>query len=313
MHEPKHDPWPFVVLVGLILLAVAAGLYLAAQFIVFPRTWETVTVTPTPPPSASAQREEEEEALEFFPWDTYTPDMVQGSLRPDHEAEYRAWHKENLVAVPEILGFSGMEASADREQAGYYLGFWTDCPVSAKNGQPALLDVAFGRDDVHFGMTWVARSTGDLPTQAQKEAAVAQVTEDLQRQFLGSLEEPPIGALLRDVDVYLYNTFHSDQVLSFAYSGKRQLGDMLYILRDVYRSLAGIQDTPITDPKQAIHDAAQELDLTIQLTTTPRQVVVIFTYDPPDPKIRTTVAVYYDMVLEQYSGVVINGIEDMGK
>lgn len=312
MHEPKHDTWPFVVLLALISVAVVAALYLVAQLIVFPRTWETVAVTPTPQPSASEQKEEEEQLL-FFPWDTYTPDMVQGSLRPDHEAEYRAWHKENLVAVPEILGFSGMEASADREQAGYYLGFWTDCPVTAKNGQPALLDVAFGRDHVNFGMTWVARSTGDLPTLAQRDAAVARVTEDIQRQFLGSLEEHPVADLLWDVETYLHNTFHADQVLSFAHSAKTQLGDALYIMRDVYRSLAGIQEPPITDPKQAIHDAAQALDLTIQLTTTQRQVVVSFTYDPPDPKICTTVAVYYDMVLEQYSGVVINGIDDLGK
>lgn len=310
MHEPKYDPWPFVVLTILILLGVAAGVYLATRLVVAPQPGTMVEVTPQPTPSPSEQTADE---VIFFPWDTYTPDMVQGSLRPDHEAEYRAWHKENLVAVPEILGFSGMESSADREQAGYYLGFWTDCPVTAKNGQPALLDVAFGRDNVNFGMTWVAHSVGDLPTQAQREAAIAQVTEDIHREFLGSLEEPPIVALLWDVEVYLSNTFHADQVLSFAYSSKTQLGDMLFLMRDLYRSLAGIQDPPIQDPDQAIHDAAQELDMTIQLATTQRQVVVIFTYDPPDLKTRTTVAVYYDMVLEQYSGVVINGIEDMGK
>lgn len=114
MHEPKHDPWPFVVLAVLIVLGIAATLYLAARLMVAPQLGETVTVTPTPQPSASAQKEEEPL---FFPWNSYTPDMVQGSLRPDHEAEYRAWHKENLVAVPEILGFSGMEAWADQEQA----------------------------------------------------------------------------------------------------------------------------------------------------------------------------------------------------
>lgn len=310
MEYRRDEPERFVVLAVLILLLVGLAVFLAARLTVAPRAGETVEVTPQPAPSAPGQSLG---GVEFFPWDTYTPDMVQGSLRPDHEAEYRAWHKENLVTVPEILGFSGMEDSADREQAGYYLGFWTDCPVTAQNGQPALLDVAFGRDDVNFGMTWVAHSVGDLPTQAQREAAVAQVTEDIHQEFLGSVKETPIGALLWDVEVYLCNTFHADEVLSFAHSGKEQLGDVLYLMRDLYRSLAGIQDPPIQDPEQAIHNAAQELDMTIQLATTQRQVVAIFTYDPPDPKIRTTVAVYYDMVLGQYSGVVINAIEDMGK
>lgn len=308
MYESKHDPWPFIVLLVLILLLIAAGLYLAARLVVAPQPGTMVEVTPSP---TSTQPPEDE--IQFFPWNAHTPEEVGGFIRPDHEAEYRAWHKENLVTVPEILGFSGMEDSADREQAGYYLGFWTDCPVTAQNGQPALLDVAFGRDDVNFGMTWVAHSVGDLPTQAQREAAVAQVTEDIHQEFLGSVEETPIGALLWDVEVYLCNTFHADEVLSFAHSGKEQLGDVLYLMRDLYRSLAGIQDPPIQDPEQAIHNAAQELDMTIQLATTQRQVVAIFTYDPPDPKIRTTVAVYYDMVLGQYSGVVINAIEDMGK
>lgn len=314
MHEPKHDPWPFVVLAVLIVLGIAATLYLAARLMVAPQLGETVTVTPTPQPSASAQKEEEEELL-FFPWNSYTPDMVQGSLRPDHEAEYRAWHKENLVAVPEILGFSGMEAWADQEQAGYHLGFWTDCPVTAKNGQPALLDVAFGRDDVNFGMTWVARSTGDLPTQAQQEAAVAQVTQDIQQEFLGTggAEEPALGTMLQDVLVCLLNSPQADDVTSFPWFAQKYLVDMTLLFRDLYRTMVGQPFRVIVDPLEDIRTEAENLGLTIQMYTGQRQVVVIYTYDAPDSKDETTLAVYYDMVLEQYSGLVINAVEDNGK
>lgn len=312
MEHRREEPERFVVLTVLILLLVGLAVFLAARLTVAPRAGETVEVTPQPAPSAPGQSLSE---VEFFPWDTYTPDMVQGTLRPDHEAEYLAWHKENLVAVPEILGFSGMEASAGREQAGYYLGFWTDCPVTAKNGQPALLDVAYGRNDVNFGMTWVARSTGDLPTQAQKEAAVARVTEDVCQEFLGGQteEDPVLWRLFLDVEVCQYNSSMYDTMASYPWFAGKRLSEMNLLFRDLYRTMVGQPFRVIEDPLEDIRTEAETLGLTIQIYTGQRQVVVIYTYDAPDSKDETTLAVYYDMVLEQYSGVVVNVVEDNGK
>lgn len=312
MHETKHDPWPFVVLAVLILLVVAAALFLAARLTVAPRPGETVEVDTNSLPAAISDPVDE---VMFYPWDTYTPDMVQGFLRPDHTEEYRAWHTENLVSVPQVLGFSGMEASADREQAGYHLGFWTDCPVTAKNGQPALLDVAFGRDDVNFGMTWVARSTGDLPTQAQQEAAVTQVTEDIQQEFLGtgSAEEPALGTMLQDVLVCLLNSSQADDVTGFPWFAQKYLSDMTLVFRDLYRTMVGQPFRVVLNPLEDIRTEAQALGLTIQLVEGQRQVVTIFTYDSPDTNDQITLGVYYDIALEQYSGVVINAIQDNGK
>ena len=310
MHESKHDPLPFIVLLVLILLLIAAGLYLAARLVVAPQPGEMVEATLQP---TSTQPPEDE--IQFFPWNAHTPEEVGGFIRPDHEAEYRAWHKENLVTVPEILGFSGMEASADQEQAGYYLGFWTDCPVTAKNGQPALLDVAFGRDDVNFGMTWIARSVGDLPTQAQKEAAVAWVTEDVCQEFLGTPteEDPVLWRLFLDVEVCQYNSSMYDNMASFPWFAGRRLSDMNLLFRDLYRTMAGQWGQDLQDPLEAICTQAEELNLSIQIYTGQRQVVVVYTYNAPDSKDEITLAVYYDMVLEQYSGVVLNAVEDNGK
>ena len=312
MEHRRDEPERFIVLAVLILLLVGLAVFLAARLTVAPRAGETVEVTAQPAPSAPGQSLGE---VEFFPWDTYTPDMVQGSLRPDHEAEYRAWHKENLVTVPEILGFSGMEASADQEQAGYYLGFWTDCPVTAKNGQPALLDVAFGQDGVNFGMTWIARSVGDLPTQAQKEAAVARVTEDVCQEFLGTPteEDPVLWRLFLDVEVCQYNSSMYDNMASFPWFAGRRLSDMNLLFRDLYRTMVGQWGQDLQAPLEAICTQAEELNLSIQIYTGQRQVVVVYTYDAPDSKDETTLAVYYDMVLEQYSGVVLNAVEDNGK
>lgn len=310
MEHKSGEPERFVVLAVLILLLVGLAMFLAARLVVAPQPGEMVEATPQP---TSTQPPEDE--IQFFPWTSHTPEEVGGFICPDHEAEYRAWHMENLVAVPEILGFSGMEASADREQAGYYLGFWTDCPVRAQNGQPALLDVAFGRDDVNFGMTWVAHSVGDLPTQAQKEAAVARVTEDLCQQFLVSEteEDPVLWRLFLDVEVCQYNSSMYDNMASFPWFASRRLLDMNLLFRDLYRTMATQWRKDLQDPLEIICTQAEELNLSIQMYTGQRQVVVIYTYDAPDSKDETTLAVYYDMVLEQYSGVVLNAVEDNGK
>lgn len=52
-----------------------------------------------------------------------------------------------------------------------------------------------------------------------------------------------------------------------------------------------------------ISSLAQSMGLTIQLVSTQRQVVVVLTYASDG----ITIGAYYDIVLEQYSGLVING------
>src|SRR5699024_4774055 len=179
----------------------------------------------------------------------------------------------------------------------------------------ALLDVAFGRDDVNFGMTWIARSVGDLPTQAQKEAAAARVTEDVCQEFLGTPteEDPVLWRLFLDVEVCQYNSSMYDNMASFPWFAGRRLSDMNLLFRDLYRTMAGQWGQDLQDPLEAICTQAEELNLSIQIYTGQRQVVVVYTYDAPDSKDEITLAVYYDMVLEQYSGVVLNAVEDNGK
>lgn len=88
---------------------------------------------------------------------------------------------------------------------------------------------------------------------------------------------------------------------------------MNLLFRDLYRTMVGQWGQDLQDPLEAICTQAEELNLFIQIYTGQRQVVVVYTYDAPDSKDETTLAVYYDMVLEQYSGVVLNAVEDNGK
>ncbi len=307
MEHRRDEPERFIVLAVLILLLVGLAIFLAARLTVAPRAGETVEVT------ASPQVYTINDAL-FYPWNAYeAQDIAQ--LSSWAQGEDPEWYQRYLQNVPALLGLSGMEESTELGRTGAEVGFWSDCPVTTANGQPALLDVAFGRDDVNFGMTWIARSVGDLPTQAQKEAAVARVTEDVCQEFLGTPteEDPVLWRLFLDVEVCQYNSSMYDNMASFPWFAGRRLSDMNLLFRDLYRTMAGQWGQDLQDPLEAICTQAEELNLSIQIYTGQRQVVVVYTYDAPDSKDETTLAVYYDMVLEQYSGVVLNAVEDNGK
>lgn len=307
MHESKHDPLPFIVLLVLILLLIAAGLYLAARLVVAPQPREMVEATLQP---TSTQPPEDE--IQFFPWNAHTPEEVGGFIRPDHEAEYRAWHKENLVIVPEILGFSGMEASADREQAGYYLGFWTDCPVTAANGQPALLDVAYGQENGALGMYWVARSTGSPPTQEQKEAAIAQVETDIQEWIGGQGEtvtrlQDLLMNLWKELD-YAHIVYDDTDRES---AGAEAMHPVLEPMKYIWSEVSTLRGDGLTMEK--LTQEAAFYGLQIQIVTTQRHVVLVLQRRDTTTGQLCTVGAYYDMVLGDYSGLVVNRAHAVGE
>ena len=305
MKTPNRRPWLFALLTALILLAGGIAVGMAARLVVVPQADQTVEVdTPTPPSFVSQSVDE----VVFYPWDRYDPEAVSTSFSPDSENQNQWFYQENLVRMGGLLGLSGLEDSISQGAFLDNLWFWCDCPATTQDGQPALLDVALGQDSGNFGMTWVARSTGEPPTRAQKEeAAVAKVQEDVCGLFDDTEEKWELKELLYQLEEYVYSFGSVDEELgiwensvgSYLASAQYYIDSILYRISDFGYSGATL-DTK--EKLKAISSFAQGQNLTVQLVTTQRQVVVVLTYVPEG----ITIGAYYDMVLEQYSGLVIN-------
>lgn len=304
MKTPNRRPWIFVLLTALILLAGGMAVGMAARLVVVPQADETVEVDTPTIPSVLGQSVDE---VVFYPWDRYDPEAVSTSFSPDSENQNQWFYQENLVWMGGLLGLSGLEDSMSQGAFLDNLWFWCDCPATTQDGQPALLDVALGQDSGNFGMTWVARSTGEPPTRAQKEAAVAKVQEDVCGLFDDTEEKWELKELLYQLEEYVYSFGPVDEELgiwknsvgSYLASAQYYIDSILYRISDCGYSGATL-DTK--EKLKAISSFAQGQNLTVQLVTTQRQVVVVLTYVPEG----ITIGAYYDMVLEQYSGLVIN-------
>lgn len=304
MKKSNRRPWRFVLLTVLILLAGGMAVGMAARLVVVPQADETVEVDTPTIPSVLGQSVDE---VVFYPWDRYDPEAVSTSFSPDSENQNQWFYQENLVRMGGLLGLSGLEDSMSQGAFLDNLWFWCDCPATTQDGQPALLDVALGQDSGNFGMTWVARSTGEPPTRAQKEAAVAKVQEDVCGLFDDTEEKWELKELLYQLEEYVYSFGSVDEELgiwensvgSYLASAQYYIDSILYRISDCGYSGATL-DTK--EKLKAISSFAQGQNLTVQLVTTQRQVVVVLTYVPEG----ITIGAYYDMVLEQYSGLVIN-------
>lgn len=304
MKTPNRRPWLFVLLTVLILLAGGMAVGMAARLVVVPQADETVEVDTPTIPSVLGQSVDE---VVFYPWDRYDPEAVSTSFSPDAENQNQWFYQENLVRMGGLLGLSGLEDSMSQGAFLDNLWFWCDCPTTTLDGQPALMDVALGQDSGNFGMTWVARSTGEPPTRAQKEAAVAKVQEDVCGLFDDTEEKWELKELLYQLEEYVYSFGSVDEELgiwensvgSYLASAQYYIDSILYRISDCGYSGATL-DTK--EKLKAISSFAQGQNLTVQLVTTQRQVVVVLTYVPEG----ITIGAYYDMVLEQYSGLVIN-------
>lgn len=304
MKMPNRHPWLFVLLTVLILLAGGMAVGMAARLVVVPQAQRTVEVDTPTIPSVLGQSVDE---VVFYPWDRYDPEAVSTSFSPDSENQNQWFYQENLVRMGGLLGLSRLEDSMNQGAFLDNLWFWCDCPATTQDGQPALLDVALGQDSGNFGMTWVARSIGEPPTRAQKEAAVAKVQEDVCGLFDDTEEKWELKELLYQLEEYVYSFGSVDEELgiwensvgSYLASAQYYIDSILYRISDCGYSGATL-DTK--EKLKAISSFAQGQNLTVQLVTTQRQVVVVLTYVPEG----ITIGAYYDMVLEQYSGLVIN-------
>lgn len=316
----RSRPWLFALLAALILLAGGTAVGLAARLMVAPQAGQTVEVdTPTPPSFVSQSVDE----VTFYPWNRYDPDSFTSQLSGDDEG-ITNWYVHHLTdGAAQLLGLSLEDWTVQDALMDDNLCYWKDRPAVTADGQSVLLDVSYGKDNRDLGMTWVARSTGELPTRVQKEAALDKVRQDVCDLFAPQEDPGDLSQILLVLYEYLYQFANSFPSLS-EFPGAELNG----VAREWYA--AEIMDTvfsPIyflatTDWLQpglstqqqldVLSTAAQDLDYHIQLVTTQRQVVVLLTQSYPDTGAWYTVAVYYDVGLGQYSGFALNSRNEFG-
>lgn len=304
MEHRREEPERFVVLAVLILLLVGLAVFLAARLTVAPRAGETVEVT------ASPQVYTINDAL-FYPWNAYeAQDIAQ--LSSWAQGEDQAWYQRYLQNVPALLGLSGMEESIELGRTGAEVGFWSDCPVTTANGQPALLDVAYGQENGALGMYWVARSTGSPPTQEQKEAAIAQVETDIQEWISGQ------GETVTRLQDLLMNLWKELDYAHIVYddtaresAGAEAMHPVLEPMKYIWSEVSTLRGDGLTMEK--LTQEAAFYGLQIQIVTTQRHVVLVLQRRDTTTGQLCTVGAYYDMVLGDYSGLVVNRAHAVGK
>ena len=266
MEHRRDEPERFIVLAVLILLLVGLAVFLAARLTVAPRAGETVEVT------ASPQVYTINDAL-FYPWNAYeAQDIAQ--LSSWAQGEDPEWYQRYLQNVPALLGLSGMEESTELGRTGAEVGFWSDCPVTTANGQPALLDVAYGQENGALGMYWVARSTGSPPTQEQKEAAIAQVETDIQEWISGQGEtvtrlQDLLMNLWKELD-YAHIVYDDTDRES---AGAEAMHPVLEPMKYIWSDVSTLQGDGLTMDK--LTQEAAFYGLQIQIVTTQRHVVLV--------------------------------------
>ncbi len=302
--QRRAEPDGFVVLAVLILLGGGLAIFLAPRLTVAPRAGETVEVT------ASPQVYTINDAL-FYPWNAYeAQDIAQ--LSSWAQGEDPEWYQRYLQNVPALLGLSGMEESTELGRTGAEVGFWSDCPVTTANGQPALLDVAYGQENGALGMYWVARSTGSPPTQEQKEAAIAQVETDIQEWISGQ------GETVTRLQDLLMNLWKELDYAHIVYddtaresAGAEAMHPVLEPMKYIWSEVSTLRGDGLTMEK--LTQEAAFYGLQIQIVTTQRHVVLVLQRRDTTTGQLCTVGAYYDMVLGDYSGLVVNRAHAVGE
>lgn len=309
MKTPNRRPWLFVLLTFLILLAGGMAVGMAARLVVVPQADETVEVDTPDPPSFISQSMDE---VMFYPWTLYDPDSFSGHLPEGTADEFWPWCTRHLSDGATLLGLTLDNDGINRGLIDYDLCFWKDCPAHTQDGQPVLLDVAYGADTWNRGWTWVARSTGEPPTRTQKEAALAQVQQDVCQLFSPHASHT-VEELLLEVWEQLNQTPYMESGgIWYEANAATMLGNLLSQLGRVRDTLNLDESTPLQTQLEQISAALEVADCWVQLVTTQRQVVVVLTTSDSDVSSWYSVGLYYDVVLEEYSGIAINGRSGYG-
>lgn len=310
MKMPNRRPWLFVLLTALILLAGGMAVGMAARLVVVPQADQTVEVdTPTPPSFVSQSVDE----VVFYPWNQYDPEYLAANAPALHEY-FMDWCMDSLLHGADLLRVTLPEGCDTREPlVSSDTFYWKDIPVTdQQSSQPALLDVGGGYSTQDFGLSIVARSTGEPPTRTQKEAALAQVQQDVCQLFSPHASHT-IEELLLEIWEQLDQTPYMESGgIWYEANAATMLGNVLSQLGRVRDTLNLDESAPLQTQLEQISAALEVADCWVQLVTTQRQVVVVLTTSHSDVNSWYSVGLYYDVVLEGYSGIAINGRSGYG-
>ena len=309
----------FIVSALSILLAGALTAGFAARAVVSPQTTEAVSAGVVPIPSVLGQAADE--AL-FYPWSLY--EMQTLSPIPDEVLEtLKAGDLFTSVTAFDALGVEFDPGKLLQNQMwtggengglnGSYLVFLKDVPaVLTDGGVPVSLDYALS-DTSPLSASWLVRprTEADL-TEQQRQAALNKVRGDLAdllRYMCGGDKEHQndltqlienFGWLFSQLDMTIFFDWLQAliEVLHMQYQGSLEIrtsDEFGQIVEATFYPDPSTQDLESLSLEELLALGTRYVD--IQLISTPRQVVVLFTVQGI-----WTFGMYYDIQLERYSG-----------
>lgn len=306
----------FVLSALAILLAGALAAGFAARAVAAPRTGEAVNAGVLPIPSVLGQTAEE--AL-FYPWSLYEIQKLT-PITEDELAPLRTGDMLTAVAAFDALGVeynpdqlvkSQLWNGGENTGSNGELIFLKDFPaVLADGGVPVSLNYALCLVNP-LSISWLVQPQTEAElTEQQRQAALEKVREDLAGLLWymynsgGDYENDLMQLIMNfgvrfsdmNMDVFLNWLEALIDLLHRQYSGDIEAPSF-----DEYVQI--VESASSARPEQDLSASLEELlalgngAVDIQLISTPRQVVVLFSW--PDT---WTLGIYYDVQLERYSG-----------
>ncbi len=306
----------FVLSALAILLAGALAAGFAARAVAAPRAGEVVNAGVISIPSVLGQTADE--AL-FYPWSLY--EMQTLTLIPDEVLKAKTLPTGDMLFAVAAFDALGVEYNADElvksqlwngadtpERKGTELIFLKNFPATLTNGSvPVSLDYALC-DMNPLSVSWLVRPRTQAElTEQQRQAALDKVRKDLAgllRYMRGSDRDYENG-LMRLIQDFGGRFADMNMVIFLDW-----LEGLVNILRSQYGSAeisvdenSQIAEAQVSiEPEQNLSALSLEellalgFNVDIQLISTPRQVVVLFSWSGS-----WTCGVYYDVQLERYS------------
>lgn len=316
-----------------ILLAGAMAAGFAARAVAAPRTGETVSAGVVSIPSVLGQTAEE---VLFYPWSLYetltleplTPllemeDEEQAVKEMAESFAYRYFAPFSLfdVELDELAAYGAARYAYISRSQGTLM-FLKDFRAQAGDGTPLVLSFAHSVLDP-ASISYLIRPQNSVPvTEERQEQALDRVKADLwelltsqdllDAAITSQAEREEVYALFIEgdsayitpsgevvtIDNAMAGLLAGYYVLSWSRSlDSRPIPLIWQHLKEAGDLYGFTAETPLDD----VLDSLDKLGMQIQLVSTPDQVIALFTYGS------NMMGVYYDVQLECYSGIGLNG------